>query len=488
MSDVQTTTIELPQLNNFLLSRYYDTRSPNPDDILNNVNSFQFAFRIVKYIAEHKGRFIQRSIEAIGAQFSMKPSSVKRVMSELVKHNEVSVQFRFMCREIDGVNKQVRAANKTSLVLPPQNWYTSNKWAVNYASAAELIRTRAYVLQILREQYPDHVFGDSFLFSGKLTHALNSQKDEFIKSDIYFSMVNICRFKGQILDQLLSINTKYLLEVLIKEKHYRFQGNELEKFAGRYNHPENQPNQKESDSNKSNELTAEPNHGNMHIPDNNNDEDQTMPKYEKIRAQKPSDKTPVTSDELIQKLNNGSGVKPSYKAKKNGDPMQPTSKKALAETCRTLNTIATKGKNPSPHYAHSAFIESMAKTIAESKGRSRPDYISAVKVVAFCMKNYAAYMMHLDPTSKSLNPNVNLKLVYRSAHIEDMFSFCHKNAAQFKLFSPSEWTAGTGQDAYIPSDSTTTGTTAPLNAKNAQVGAQGGNQETTNDLLNDLLG
>ncbi|APD18945.1 hypothetical protein [Vibrio phage J14] len=25
------------------------------------------------------------------------------MMSELVKHNEVSVQFRFMCREIDGV-------------------------------------------------------------------------------------------------------------------------------------------------------------------------------------------------------------------------------------------------------------------------------------------------------------------------------------------------------------------------------------------------
>ncbi|APD18946.1 hypothetical protein [Vibrio phage J14] len=48
MSDVQNTTIELPQLNSFLLSRYYDTRSPNPDDILNNVNSFQFAFRIVK--------------------------------------------------------------------------------------------------------------------------------------------------------------------------------------------------------------------------------------------------------------------------------------------------------------------------------------------------------------------------------------------------------------------------------------------------------
>ncbi|APD18943.1 hypothetical protein [Vibrio phage J14] len=77
--------------------------------------------------------------------------------------------------------------------------------------------------------------------------------------------------------------------------------------------------------------------------------------------------------------------------------------------------------------------------------------------------------------------------MYRSAHIEDMFSFCHKNAAQFKSFNPSEWTAGTGQDAYIPSDSATTGATAPLNSKNAQASAQGGNQET-NDLLNDLLG
>ncbi|APD18944.1 hypothetical protein [Vibrio phage J14] len=69
-------------------------------------------------------------------------------------------------------------------------------------------------------------------------------------------------------------------------------------------------------------------------------------RYEKIRAQKPSDKTPVTSDELIQKLNNGSGVKPSYKGEEKRRPYAADFQESTSGDLPHPEHNRDKGKKP----------------------------------------------------------------------------------------------------------------------------------------------
>ncbi|QKE60716.1 DNA binding protein [Vibrio phage vB_VhaS-VHB1] len=436
-------TVKLPPLGSFLIDRYLDARYANPDDKLNNIPSVHLAARVIYHISSHAKQFVKLSRYELAEMFSVTDSPIKKVLKGLKEADLISTENNYTVNQ--GTNRVERTANTITLKPPRADWYLSNDLAVNASASMALFRARKYVLTSLRSKYTSLVFGDSFLLTGKIAFDKFENKEAFVRADLELVRVEINPRMGQKEPSLGSKSTqqirltKEIYKELIKNKNLiafpELQGN-AEKTEFKLEdskHPEKPQNQKETD--ETNQLTEEPEADKID-PDKST-EDQTMPKYEKVNPSK--DTGNVSTDDLIKKLSSNGTTKESYNRKKHGEPLQPTNKKDLQHTVRALNTRATNGQTTAPHFSQISAIESIAKTIAETQGKKQANYTEAAKVFAFAMANYAAYSSFLNPTAKTISPNVSLGRIYSSRYYTELLQFCQKHASKYKAFNAVEW-------------------------------------------------
>ena len=493
-------TVKLPNLGSFLIDRYLDARYANPEDKLNNIPSVHLAARVIYHISSHAKQYVRLSRYELAEMFSVTDSPIKKVLKGLKEANLISTENNYSVNT--STNRVERAANTIMLNPPRKDWYLSDELAVNASAAMSLFRARKYVLSALRNDYPSLIFGDSFLVTGALKFAKVENKEAFLRVDNELVRVEINPRMGQKEPSLGSKSTqqirltKDIYKELLKNKNLLAlpevgNAENIEFSLGDQSLPEpkNQETEKPEEienTNETNQLTEDVEA--VTIDPVMSEEDQEMPKYDKVN---PSKQKATSTDELIAKMQaNGGSTKKSYNADKHGDPLKPTSKAALKHTARALNTKATNGKAPAPHYSQIACIESLAKMIAENRGKKQADYIEATKAYAFVMSNYAAYMTHLNPSLKTITPNVNLSKVYASRHYEDVLAFCNKHAAKYKAFDVTKWGSNSNSPAHGSAFDEKTNPTTTQPPKRAQEAAQSANLHGGNfgDLAKEIFG
>ncbi|ANO57633.1 hypothetical protein [Vibrio phage vB_VhaS-a] len=487
-------TVKLPNLGSFLIDRYLDARYANPEDKLNNIPSTHLAARIIYHIASHAKQYVKLSRHELAEMFSVTDSPIKKALGGLKSAELITTENNYSTNTT--TNRVERSANTIMLNAPRKDWYLSDELAVNASAAMALFRARKYVLKALRNDYKNLVFGDSFLVTGAVKFAKLEDAEDFVRVDNELVRVEIGLRMGRNRSSLGSKSTqqirltKEIYKELIKNKNliaFPEIGNteNIEFKLGDQSLPETE-NQKEPESNETNQLTEEVEA--VRIDPVMSEEDQEMPKYEKVN---PSKQKATSTDELIARMqSNGGSTKKSYNQAKHGDPLKPTSKAALKHTVRALNTKATNGTAPAPHYSQIACVESLAKMIAANRGRKQADYIEAVKAYAFVMQNYAAYMTHLNPSLKTISPNVNLSKIYASRHYEDVLAFCNKHAAKYQAFDVTKWGSNSNSPAHGGAFDEKTNPTTAQPPKRAQDAAQSANLSGGNfgDLAKEIFG
>ncbi|QCG76671.1 winged helix-turn-helix DNA-binding domain protein [Vibrio phage vB_VcaS_HC] len=431
--------VKLPPLGSFLIERFLDCRYSNPKDPASKATSTHLGARIAYHIASHTGLYIMKTYDELAELFCISPTSIKGALGGLRKAELIEVRTTRVSREKNGLIQDFRGGNVTSLIKPATNWYCSDKYIVNESTARAVVRARAYAFAAIQKHYPDLYFDVAFIATGKLKYA-TKENVPTVRADFYLCSGQKRVSLGLKTTQHKELN-KDLLEVLKKEKYLRpDQGTtEVE------NLPESEAGDQLPETNtqtppidETNELTKEGETPNLDHSDQ--PEDQTMiPKHPKL-SEKPKKEAPKQSAaELAAKLETTGRVKPGYSAK--ADTLKPTNKKDLKDACRMINKAAVPQGSGAPHYSHTAFVETLAKRISALKNERKANYAEAIKLTAFAMKNYAAYHAFLSQgSSQSINPNLNLKVIYRSAHVDDVIQFAAKHASRYESFDLYAWT------------------------------------------------
>ncbi|QNJ59193.1 hypothetical protein [Vibrio phage vB_ValS_PJ32] len=463
----QERTVTLPPLGSFLIERFLDCRYSNPEDAASKATSTHLGARIAYHIASHTGLYIMRTYDELAELFCVSPSAIKSSLGGLRKVGLITVENTHVSRVVDGKVQFFRGGNVTQLVKPSLNWYCQDKYIVNESTARAVVRARAYALKAMFKKNPDLYFDCSFIATGELKfYTAETLPDD--RADFCLSSGRKRSLIGLKTTQHKGLN-KDLLEVLKKENYIRpDQGVENKPLETEISAGDQVPeeNEKNADlTNETKELTQEPSAD--RIQDETPQEDQAMkPRHPKLgeKAKRPEPTT--NTAELAEKLATEGRVKPDYRkqrAAKAGNPLEPTNKKGLAEAIRLINRAAVPHGTGAPHYSHTNFVEGLAKRISSLRNERAANYPEAIKMVAFALKNYAAYYAFLSQgTSQSINANINLKVVYRAAYYDDMINFVQRNKSRYASFCAAAW-------ADKPK-STTDGPTLDREPKNA-VGA-----------------
>ncbi|AUR81113.1 hypothetical protein Ares1_0031 [Vibrio phage Ares1] len=432
--------VSLPPLGSFLIERFLDCRYANPNDPASKATSTHLGARIAYHIASHTGLYIMKTYDELAELFCVSPSAIKSSLGGLRKSELIEVRTTRVSREVNGLMQDFRGGNVTSLIKPALNWYCSNKYIVNESTARAVVRARAYALAAMQKHNPDLYFDVSFIATGKLQYA-TKENIPTVRADFYLCSGQKRSSLGLKTTQHKELN-KDLYKVLIKENYLRpEQGTKEVDFVDEVSTGDQLPETKTetAPTNETNELTNEteaPNLGDSEQP-----EDQTMiPKHPKLAEKKPKEAQQVSAAELAAKLETTGRVKDGY-SKGNSDTLKPTNKKDLANACRLINKAAIPQGTGAPHYSHTAFIETLAKRVAALRNERKANYPEAIRLTAFAMKNYSAYHAFLSQgSSQSINPNINLKVIYRSAHVDDLIQFAAKHNSRYETFDLEAWT------------------------------------------------
>lgn len=432
--------VKLPALGSFLVERFLDCRYANPADSATKATSTHLGARIAYHIASHTGLYIMKTYEELGELFCISQTSIKGALSGLRKAELIEVRSTRMSREVNGGVKDFRGGNITSLIKPPVNWYCSSKYIVNESTARAVVRARAYALAAMQKSNPDLFFDMAFIATGKL--------EFYTRETIPADRADFCTCSG---GKRVSLGLKItqhkelnkdLLKVLKKENYLRpDQGtNEDQDFP--VNGAGDQLPETDTETPANDETQQLTNEAEApSIDETTQTEDQTMiPKHPKLAPKAPKNAPTQSATELAAKLEQTGRVREGYNGS-SATTLKPTNKKGLKDACRIINKAAIPQGSGAPHYSHTAFIETLAKRISSLTNKRNADYAEAIKLTAFAMKNYAAYHAFLSQgSSQSINPNINLKVIYRSAHVDDLIQFAAKHNNRYESFDLEAWT------------------------------------------------
>lgn len=432
--------VSLPPIGSFLTERFLDCRYSNPEDPASKATSTHLGARIAYHIASHSGLYIMKTYGELAELFCVSSSAIKSSLGGLRKAEIIEVRTTRISREVDGMLQDFRGGNVTSLVKAPVNWYCSDKYIVNESTARAVVRARSYAMAAMQKANPNLFFDQAFIATGKLEFCTKENIPKH-RVDFYTCSGQKRSSLGLKTTQHKELN-KDLYKVLKKENYLRpVQGEEEGVFYSENVSGNETPEPKQEETpttNKTNELTQEETGDN--IDPETTQEDQTMiPKHPKLAGKaKPESKKSVSATELAAKLESGERVRPEYGTKSN--VFAPTNKNALKDACRAINRKAIPTGTGAPHYSHTAFLEGLAKAISSRRNERHANYTEAVRMTAFALKNYAAYYSFLSQgSSQSINPNINLKVIYRSANIEDLIAFAAKESSRYASFNVKEW-------------------------------------------------